>query len=157
VYSGREAWQAANPDKSYGRAVAAALQERPGLHVSCLPFLRDHDASVLVWDMIDHSPIGYDVAWAVHSALFAYGVALVDNALLEPLARACVEEGAGSGDGLAEPETREASSLPRELQRGQAGAWSRQPEGSGLQPTTVDRGIARTPRLLSNLVLRCAC
>ncbi len=93
VYSGREAWQAANPDKSYGRAVAAALQERPGLHVSCLPFLRDHDASVLVWDMIDHSPIGYDVAWAVHSALFAYGVALVDNALLEPLARACVEEG----------------------------------------------------------------
>jgi hypothetical protein len=28
----------------------------------------------------------------VHAALFAYGVALVDNALLEPLARACVEE-----------------------------------------------------------------
>lgn len=93
VYSGREAWQAEHPDKSYGRAVAPALQERPGLHVSCLPFLRDHDVSVLVWDMIDHSPIGYDVPWAVHSAIFAYGVALVDNALVEPLARACVEEG----------------------------------------------------------------
>jgi kynurenine formamidase len=93
VYSEREAWQAEHPDKSYGRPVASALQERPGLHVSCLPFLRDHDVSVLVWDMIDHSPIGYDVSWAVHSAIFAYGVALVDNALVEPLARACVEEG----------------------------------------------------------------
>ncbi len=67
-------------------------QQRPGLHVSCLPFLRDHDVSVLVWDMLDHLPIGYDIPWAVHAALFAYGVALVDNALLEPLARACAEE-----------------------------------------------------------------
>ena len=93
VYSGREAWQAENPDKSYGRAVAPAQQERPGLHASCLSFLRDHDVSVLVWDMIDHTPIGYDVSWAVHSAIHAYGVALVDNALLEPLARTCVELG----------------------------------------------------------------
>jgi hypothetical protein len=28
----------------------------------------------------------------VHAVLFAYGVALLDNALLEPLAKACVEE-----------------------------------------------------------------
>jgi len=33
------------------------------------------------------------VPWAVHACLFAYGVALLDNALLEPLARACIEEG----------------------------------------------------------------
>jgi len=83
VYAGREAWQAQRPDP----------QERPGLHVSCLPFLRDHDVSVLVWDMLDHLPIGYDIAWAVHAALFAYGVALLDNALLEPLAQACAQEG----------------------------------------------------------------
>ena len=51
------------------------------------------DVAVLVWDMMDHMPIGYDVPWAVHGAIFAYGVALLDNALLEPLARACVEEG----------------------------------------------------------------
>ena len=38
-------------------------------------------------------PIGYDVAWAVHASIFAYGMALLDNALLEPLARACAEEG----------------------------------------------------------------
>jgi len=93
VYSGREAWQAAHPDTPYGRPFGGASSERPGLHVSCLPFLRDHDVAVLVWDMMDHMPIGYDVAWAVHGAIFAYGVALLDNALLEPLSRAAQEEG----------------------------------------------------------------
>ena len=38
-------------------------------------------------------PIGYDIPWAVHACLFAYGVGLLDNALLEPLAQACVAEG----------------------------------------------------------------
>jgi kynurenine formamidase len=93
VYCGREAWQAANPERPYSRPFGPGPLERPGLHVSCLPFLRDHDVSVLAWDMLDHLPIGYDIPWAVHAALFAYGVALLDNALLEPLARACVEEG----------------------------------------------------------------
>ena len=88
----REAWQAQDPERPYGRPFNPMQQQRPGLHVSCLPFLRDHDVSVLVWDMLDHLPIGYDIPWAVHAALFAYGVALVDNALLEPLARACAEE-----------------------------------------------------------------
>ena len=86
VYSGREAWQAAHPDRVYGP------DPRPGLHVSCLPFLRDHDLAVLVWDMMDLPPNGYELPWAVHGAIFAYGVALLDNALLEPLARACAEE-----------------------------------------------------------------
>ena len=89
VYAGREAWQAANPETPYGRPFGPPLA-RPGLHVSCLPFLRDHDVSVLVWDMLDHLPIG--IPWAVHACLFAYGTALLDNALLEPLAKACVEE-----------------------------------------------------------------
>jgi hypothetical protein len=93
VYSGREAWQAEAGDRPYSRPFGAGPHERPGLHVSCLPFLRDHDVSVLVWDMLDHLPIGYDIPWAVHAALFAYGVALLDNALLEPLAQACIEEG----------------------------------------------------------------
>src|SRR5205823_9804856 len=65
-----------------------------GVQTCALPiFLRNHDVSVLVWDMLDHLPIGYDIPWAVHAVLFCYGVALLDNALLEPLARACVEEG----------------------------------------------------------------
>jgi hypothetical protein len=94
VYSGREAWQAQDPEKPYSKVFQpGATLTRPGLHVSCLPFLRDHDVSILVWDMLDHLPIGYDIPWAVHACLFAYGCALLDNALLEPLARACVEEG----------------------------------------------------------------
>ena len=92
VYGGRDAWQANNPDTPYGRPFGGGPNVRPGLHVSCLPFLRDHDVSLLVWDMLDHLPIGYDIPWAVHAAIFAYGVALVDNALLEPVAKACVEE-----------------------------------------------------------------
>jgi hypothetical protein len=42
--------------------------------------------------MMDMAPNGYDLAWSVHGAIFAYGVGLVDNALLEPLAVACAEE-----------------------------------------------------------------
>jgi hypothetical protein len=85
VYGGREAWDRVNPIWGSGAS-------RPGLHASCLPFIRDSDAALLVWDMMDHSPNGYDVPWSVHGVIFAYGVGLVDNALLEPLAAACAEE-----------------------------------------------------------------
>jgi kynurenine formamidase len=87
VYSGREAWQAANRDWS-GYAPPS-----PGLHASCLPFVRDHDVSVLCWDLMDAAPNEYGVTWTMHGAIFSYGIALVDNALLEPLAKACAEEG----------------------------------------------------------------
>jgi hypothetical protein len=93
VYSGRDAWQAANPDTPYGRPFGGGPVDRPGLHVSCLEFIRDHDVAVLVWDMLDYMPNGYDIPWAVHAGIFAYGIALLDNALLEPLARACTDEG----------------------------------------------------------------
>ncbi len=87
VYSGREAWQAANPAWSGYRPPS------PGLHASCLPFLRDHDVAVLAWDLMDASPNEYHLPWTMHGAIFAYGVALIDNALLQPLADACVQEG----------------------------------------------------------------
>jgi kynurenine formamidase len=93
VYAGREQWQAANPNRAYSTPFGPGPLDRPGLHISCLPFLRDHDVSLLVWDMLDHLPIGYDVPWAVHACLFTYGTALLDNALLEPLSDACKEEG----------------------------------------------------------------
>jgi len=86
VYGGREAWDRVN-------TIWGSDTSRPGLHASCLPFIRDHDAALLVWDMMDHAPNGYDLPWSVHGAIFAYGVGLVDNALLEPLAAACAEEG----------------------------------------------------------------
>lgn len=87
VYSGREAYA-----REHG-GVWGAGPARPGLHASCLPFLRDHDIAVLAWDMMDARPHGYDVPWTVHGAIFAYGVALVDNALLEPLAEVCARDG----------------------------------------------------------------
>lgn len=87
VYSGREAWQAANPQ--WGGNTPPS----PGLHASCLPFIRDHDVAVLGWDLMDAAPNEYGVPWTVHGALFAYGVALLDNCLLEPLANACAAEG----------------------------------------------------------------
>jgi len=87
VYSGREQFAASNG------GVWTRGAERPGLHASCLPFIRDNDISLLVWDMMDAAPNEYDVPWPVHGAIFAYGVSLVDNSLLEPLAKVCAEEG----------------------------------------------------------------
>ena len=66
---------------------------RPGLHASCLKFIRDSDCCLLVWDMMDFTPNGYDLPWSVHGSIFAYGIGLLDNALLQPLAEACMEEG----------------------------------------------------------------
>ena len=71
----------------------AGEASRPGLHASCLPFVRDNDISILGWDMMDASPNEYGIPWSVHGVIFAYGVALLDNSLLEPLANACAEEG----------------------------------------------------------------
>jgi kynurenine formamidase len=87
VYSGRESWQSAHPNWGGGDP------QTPGLHASCLPFIRDHDVAVLGWDLMDAGPNEYGVPWTVHGALFAYGVGLLDNSLLEPLANACAEEG----------------------------------------------------------------
>ena len=87
VYCGREVWSQSNPP--YGSDPSG----RPGLHASCLPTLRKWDVCLLGWDMLDAMPNGYGIPWAVHGCLFAYGIGLLDNALLEPLANACAEEG----------------------------------------------------------------
>jgi kynurenine formamidase len=84
VYSGREAFVRG--------AGSYAGSSRPGLHASCAKFIRDHDVALLGWDMMDARPDGYGLRWPMHGVLFSYGVALLDNALLEPLAAACAEE-----------------------------------------------------------------
>ena len=85
VYSGREA---------FDRAPAKQPTRRPGLHGSCVTFIRDRDVAVLVWDMMDacDEACGADKPDRVHAVIANFGVALVDNALLEPLAAACLEE-----------------------------------------------------------------
>ena len=86
VYSGREKY-ATDHGGRWGTA-----EGRPGLHASCLPFVKNSDISILGWDMMDAAPNEYDIPWTVHGVIFAYGVALVDNALLEPLSNVCAEE-----------------------------------------------------------------
>ena len=89
VYSGREAYA-----QDHGGVWSRGREfERAGLHASCLPFIRDNDMSTLGWDMMDAMPNEYGIPWTVHGVIFAYGVALLDNSLLQPLAEACAEEG----------------------------------------------------------------
>ena len=83
VYSGRE---------SYSRAAGGAFGGA-GLHPSCAEFVRDHDVALLGWDLMDAAMGAEGLPWPVHGVLFNFGVALLDNALLEPVADACAEEG----------------------------------------------------------------
>ena len=83
VHSGWGAYMASGDDGSRGR---------PGLHPSCAEFIRDHDVALLGWDLMD-ARAASDLPWPVHGVLFNFGVALLDNALLEPVAAACAEEG----------------------------------------------------------------
>ena len=88
VYSGREKW-----DQDENPLWGSDPNRRPGLHASCLRFIRESDCCLLAWDMMDLTPNGYDLGWSVHGSIFAYGIGLLDNALLQPLAEACAEEG----------------------------------------------------------------
>jgi kynurenine formamidase len=87
IHSGRE---------EYERQVgvwSADPSVRPGLESSCLRYFHDTDCAALLWDMGDVRPNEHGLPFPVHAAVFAYGMAVVDAALLEPLARACQEEG----------------------------------------------------------------
>jgi kynurenine formamidase len=86
VHCGREALART------GAAYGGPTDRRPGPHVSCARFVRDRDVSLMGWDMLDARPDAENHPWPVHGVLYTYGVPLIDNALLEPLAQACVEE-----------------------------------------------------------------
>jgi len=78
VYSGQAAYEC---EQGPMRA-----ELRPGLHASCMPVLREWDCSMLLWDMQDLTPSGFASAtWSVHGVIYAYGIALVDCVVLEPL------------------------------------------------------------------------
>ena len=87
ICNGREAFYAARPGKIPGQPPI------PGLHATCLPFLRDNDVALLGWDLMDLKPTGYELDWGVHGVIPAYGLPLLDNALLEPLAAYCAAQG----------------------------------------------------------------
>jgi kynurenine formamidase len=87
IYCGREAFERAHPE---WRPQAEA---RPGLHASCLAFLRDLDVAVLGWDLLDASPNQYGLPWTVHAGLYAFGLAMIDNCSFDALSRACAAAG----------------------------------------------------------------
>jgi len=99
VYCGRSGWTAEHgewggPPTDWKDGPAPAVGEvRPGLEASCLRPLREWDCAVLVWDMLDHSPNRAGLPWSVHSAIHAYGMALVDNADLDELVAVARDEG----------------------------------------------------------------
>jgi kynurenine formamidase len=87
IRSGREAHDAA------GVSTASLLDERPGLHISCLEWLREHDVACVAWDMLDERPVGYDgFDFGVHLGIPLLGLCLIDNVNPERLVTACAEE-----------------------------------------------------------------
>ncbi|HEX5494133.1 MAG TPA: cyclase family protein [Mycobacteriales bacterium] len=87
IHSGREEYE-----REVG-AWSADPATRPGLESSCLTYIRETDCAIVLWDMGDVRPNEFGLPFPVHAALFAYGVPLVDAALLEPLAVACAAAG----------------------------------------------------------------
>jgi kynurenine formamidase len=86
IYCGRE------ESDRVGPVYTADPTTRPGLEATCLKFFRETDCAAILWDMWDTRPGIYNLPFPVHAAIYAYGVAVVDSALLEPLAKMCVEE-----------------------------------------------------------------
>ena len=72
--------------------------QRPGVHASCAEFFHAHDASLLVWDLMDapmHNEDGSVLMGSpLHRLTIPYlGMPLLDNAQLEDIAAACAEAG----------------------------------------------------------------
>ena len=82
VYSGRERWEQENPQ--YTKDLP-----RPGLHPSCVQYIRESDVAALCWDCHEQFPTTADLPLTVHLVLPYFGVALIDNASLGALAEAC--------------------------------------------------------------------
>jgi kynurenine formamidase len=94
IRSGREAYEAARANVaasiSPNMSVVAA---RPGLHIACLEWLREHDVAGVAWDMLDEYPVGYEgIDFGVHLGIPFLGLCLIDNAYPERLMAACAEE-----------------------------------------------------------------
>jgi kynurenine formamidase len=94
IRSGRENYEAAKT--SLAAAISPqsfTVNARPGLHIACLEWLREHDVSAVTWDMLDEYPVGYDkMDFGVHLGIPFLGLCLIDNAYPERLVAACAEE-----------------------------------------------------------------
>jgi len=91
VRSGADPFWAANPDFQ----MEFPPLNTPGLGVSCLEYLYDHDAALMAWDLQEAGgQAQYGERIPVHAiAIPRMGMPLIDNANLEALAEACAETG----------------------------------------------------------------
>jgi kynurenine formamidase len=96
IRSGHGAYYAAHPSERPG------FGSPSGVHASCVEFLYETDASMLVWDWQDApsdqqgvpNPLPIDHPLHVHNVVLPYmGMPIVDNADLERLAATCAELG----------------------------------------------------------------
>jgi len=94
IRSGREAYEAAKTSLTSSISPGSfAVGARPGLHISCLEWLREHDIAAVTWDMLDEYPVGYEgIDFGVHLGIPFLGLCLIDNAYPERLVAACAEE-----------------------------------------------------------------
>ncbi len=95
IRCGRGAFERAHPDQ-------VAFGSPSGVHASCVEFLHDTAAALLVWDWQDApgdqqglpNPLPIDHPLHVHNVVLPYlGMPIVDNADLEPIAVACAALG----------------------------------------------------------------
>jgi kynurenine formamidase len=94
IRSGREAYEAAKTSLASSISPRSfAVDSRPGLHIACLEWLREHDVSAVAWDMLDEYPVGYSgMDFGVHLGIPFLGLCLIDNVYPERLVAACAEE-----------------------------------------------------------------
>lgn len=88
LYGGRDAWERAN-GRLWSTEDASGDDARPGVDESLLEFAHSTDISAIVWDIMDARPNPYGAPHTAHLAIPVLGLALVDNAHLEPLVEVC--------------------------------------------------------------------
>jgi kynurenine formamidase len=95
VRSGREAYENAGTSAAppISTQSLANVDARPGLHISCLEWLRERDVAGIAWDLMDERPVGYNgIEFGVHLGIPLLGLCLIDNVDPERLVAACAEE-----------------------------------------------------------------
>ena len=89
VRSGCDPFWAANPDFEF-----SFPPNTPGVAVSVIEYLYEHNASLMGWDLQEAGGHDYLEQIPIHSIVIPHmGLPLLDNANFERLAEACAEEG----------------------------------------------------------------
>jgi kynurenine formamidase len=105
IRSGRESYErATGATHPVGVGGLPAPSDRPGLHIACLEWFKQHDVAAVAWDMLDERPVGYgNLGFGCHLGIPILGLCLIDNTYPERLVGACREEGRSEFLFTAEP------------------------------------------------------